>query len=619
MPTTPKIVTRSETTSSNSTENLAKGSKLTFAEMDSNFIELRNGSIGVVGDDSTGIDIAHGSTLNVAGAGGIATAVSGDTLTIDGSNLSSLGDLTAIGSTLVSPSNAAITLDPSGTGTIELNADTNVTGAITANNTNLTIVGDDSTGTTIDLGETFKIAGTQNITTAVSGDTLTLTGPDLSSYLTSVSESDVTQHQAALAITESQITDLQSYITDANLTIVGDDSTGVTFSAKDNDDITITGTGGITSTVSGNTITMDGSGVTGSASTGDLTFTGSTMSSPSNAAITLDPSGTGTIELNANTNVTGDLTTSAISLVDNVISTSQTNANLEIGANGTGTIELLANVGSAVIKDLRIGDSSNHGVIWNYNAGKSMNIGSNFSQTGAFTEYTPGGTIKDTLATNSQVYQLSNQSSASGSFKIALPDAGPVLSPSTDGTVTPATNQNITIAPLGTGNVILDAVTVHDNKISTNASNADLELEANGTGTVNLENLKVGTGGSTVTTILDEDAMGTNSATALATQQSIKAYVDANAGSANTGDITFVGSTMISPSNADITLNPAGTGKVNINAVYTLPNTDGSANQVLGTNGSGVLSFVDPTAINIDGGVADTTYTSVPTIDGGTA
>ena len=60
MPSTPKIVTRSETTSSNTTENLNKGSKLTFAEMDSNFIELKNGSIGIVGDDSTGIDIAQG-------------------------------------------------------------------------------------------------------------------------------------------------------------------------------------------------------------------------------------------------------------------------------------------------------------------------------------------------------------------------------------------------------------------------------------------------------------------------------------------------------------------------------------------------------------------------------
>jgi hypothetical protein len=46
--------------------------------------------------------------------------------------------------------------------------------------------------------------------------------------------------------------------------------------------------------------------------------------------------------------------------------------------------------------------------------------------------------------------------------------------------------------------------------------------------------------GARVTTILDEDAMGTNSATALATQQSIKAYVDANAGgSPNNSTITL--------------------------------------------------------------------------------
>lgn len=44
------------------------------------------------------------------------------------------------------------------------------------------------------------------------------TPPDLSSYLTdyTVTEADVTQHQAALSITESQISDLQSYLTDIN-------------------------------------------------------------------------------------------------------------------------------------------------------------------------------------------------------------------------------------------------------------------------------------------------------------------------------------------------------------------------------------------------------------------
>ena len=46
-----------------------------------------------------------------------------------------------------------------------------------------------------------------------------------------------------------------------------------------------------------------------------------------------------------------------------------------------------------------------------------------------------------------------------------------------------------------------------------------------------------GTGAVTVTDILDEDDMSTNSATMLATQQSIKAYVDANAGSMSNAQV----------------------------------------------------------------------------------
>ena len=60
------------------------------------------------------------------------------------------------------------------------------------------------------------------------------------------------------------------------------------------------------------------------------------------------------------------------------------------------------------------------------------------------------------------------------------------------------------------------------------------------TGTKTLNSFK-GTGSVTVTNILDEDAMGTNSDTALATQQSIKAYADLKlplAGGAMTGAIT---------------------------------------------------------------------------------
>jgi hypothetical protein len=84
------------------------------------------------------------------------------------------------------------------------------------------------------------------------------------------------------------------------------------------------------------------------------------------------------------------------------------------------------------------------------------------------------------------------------------------------------------------------------------------------------------------------------------------------------GDLSAVGSTLSAPSNADLTLSVGGTGSIVLTGL-TFPNSDGSANQIISTNGSGVLSFVDPTAINIDGGTAESTYTSTPSIDGGTA
>mgnify|MGYP000589406527 CR=1 FL=1 len=62
----------------------------------------------------------------------------------------------------------------------------------------------------------------------------------------------------------------------------------------------------------GQVLQTDGSGAVtfGTVSVGDFTFTGSTIISPSNADITLDPSGSGEIALNANTTITGNLTVS---------------------------------------------------------------------------------------------------------------------------------------------------------------------------------------------------------------------------------------------------------------------------------------------------------------------
>lgn len=79
------------------------------------------------------------------------------------------------------------------------------------------------------------------------------------------------------------------------------------------------------------------------------------------------------------------------------------------------------------------------------------------------------------------------------------------------------------------------------------------------------------------------------------------------------GALDVNGNAIVSSSNQDINLNPDGTGKVNINNTYTLPNTDGTNGQVLTTNGTGTLSF---TTVSSGGGatvlndLTDVTITS---------
>ncbi len=128
------------------------------------------------------------------------------------------------------------------------------------------------------------------------------------------------------------------------------------------------------------------------------------------------------------------------------------------------------------------------------------------------------------------------------------------------------------VVDVDTGSLALgDGVTAGGNAISTGGSSslgdlsavgstlsaptsADLVLQTSGAGAVVVnDSFKIGSG-STVTTILDEDDLSSNSATALATQQSIKAYVDNEVSNVSIGDLSFVGSTIAAPSNADLTL-----------------------------------------------------------------
>jgi len=202
-------------------------------------------------------------------------------------------------------SNLDLTLSANGTGKIKLNDSVEINSAYTlptADGTagqfiktdgsgnlsfatvisEMTFVGDDSTGTTVNTGETFKFAGGTNITTAVSGDTLTITGPDLTSYAT------------------------KAYVDARD---IGDLSvTGSTISSPSNANLTLTSSGG--------SVVIEG-----------ITVEGSTISSTDSSQILI----------NDGVRITGELT--APSLVTNTITSSDsTEVVINDGVRVTGTL-----------------------------------------------------------------------------------------------------------------------------------------------------------------------------------------------------------------------------------------------------------------------------------------
>ena len=128
-------------------------------------------------------------------------------------------------------------------------------------------------------------------------------------------------------------------------------------------------------------------------------------------------------------------------------------------------------------------------------------------------------------------------------------------------TMSSPSNADITLSPGGTGNVVAGALTFNGTTISaadsskiTIAEPLDITGVTTITGATTLSTSLTLASGATVTGIADEDNFSSNSATQLATQQSIKAYVDNEIANVSVGDLTFTGSTIGAPSNADLTL-----------------------------------------------------------------
>ena len=138
------------------------------------------------------------------------------------------------------------------------------------------------------------------------------------------------------------------------------------------------------------------------------------------------------------------------------------------------------------------------------------------------------------------------------------------------GTATPTTAFDVSGDVKITGNITttggtqtFDQITIAGNKVESTVSNANLQLDASGTGVIEIKTGATINGsltlqsGVSASSILDEDNFASDSATALATQQSIKAYV---ADQIASGSATGMTVNLATPTDGSLTTSGAFQG-----------------------------------------------------------
>jgi hypothetical protein len=155
-----------------------------------------------------------------------------------------------------------------------------------------------------------------------------------------------------------------------------------------------------------------------------------------------------------------------------------------------------------------------------------------------------------------------------------------------DNIIATSSNADLNLTPGGTGTVNISNLTIDsnvnitDNNITTTQSNSDLVLSASGTGSVVMAKADINSGA------IDNTVIG-------ATTPVAATFTTLATTSGMTIDgVTITDNTISSnASNADLELSGNGTGTVSISG-FSFPTSDGSADQVLKTDGSGNIGFV---------------------------
>jgi len=378
--------------------------------------------------------------------------------------------------------NGDITLTPNGTGSIKLGAMKFV---------GTTMSSDDSTQITI--AENIQTTGTINVAGAATlATSLTLA---LGATVTGILDEDAMGSDSATALATQQSIKayVDSQVTAQDLDFACDDSTTLSIDL-DSESLQFSGGTGITTAGTNNTVTIaidgtvatltgsqtltnkiltsptiNGATMTGNVTVDNLIFNDTDISTASNGNLTLNPGGTGTIQLQANTAVTGTASVSSTLTTADITTTGSHTISANSTVAGTLTVQGSINADTIV--------SNSNGDITIDPAGTgAIVLTGPITATG--TQTTTGQLNVDNLRLDGNTI-----SATSGGLTIDAP-----------------TGQNITFNKKiisGAADItLLEATTVRADTLQNDTSDGDISISTQGTGVIDLNTATQATVGS---------------------------------------------------------------------------------------------------------------------------
>jgi len=318
-----------------------------------------------------------------------------------------------------------------------------------------------------------------------------------------------------------------------------------------------------------------------------------------NGDITVTPNGTGSIKLGAmkfvGTTMSSDDSTQ-ITIAENIQTTGTLNVAGAATITGATTLSTsLALASGATVTGILDEDAMGSDSATALATQQSIKAYVDAQVTAADLDFTADDSTTNSIDLDSEVMQFS------GGTGITTSATGNTVTTAIDGTVATLTgsqtltNKVLTAPTINaatmTGTVTVDSISMADNTITTNASNANLELDASGTGQIRI--------------IPNATVVGTLSTANVITTGDTTISGSLTTGTFNIGDLNIDASGKITTdTNGDVNIDPSGTGAVVINSNITHTGTQTTTGEVnvdnLNINGNTI------TATNTNGGVTIT-------------